>query len=916
VPPDPPKSLARLFRDLSSSRDGLSAREAARRLEVYGPNALARRGGSQWPGELARQFTHPLALLLMLAAALAWVSGTPQLGIAIAAVILLNAGFAFAQEMQAERAVEALAAFLPEHARVLRDGDRCEIEARLLVPGDVLLIEEGERVCADARLISGTVEVDASTLTGESVPVTRSADAVNGAATLLEANYVVFSGTACTGGEAQALVTATGMTTQLGRIAALSQRVGREESPLEHQVKRVAWLIALVALGAGIAFLPVGLAAGLALTAAASFAIGLLVANVPEGLLPTITLALAVGVREMAQRGALVKRLSAVETLGSTSVICTDKTGTLTQNRMHVTAVWTAQGEVGPAVAVVDEPGAGMLAKDMPGTAGAVLVARVAAACNNAELPGHDGHKEAGDPTEIALLELAASYGVGLPPTERLADRRQLFRFDPRLKLMTTVDARADGLVVNTKGAAEEVLARSTRIHTGQGEQPLTGADRDKVAQVMNDYASRGLRVLAIAHRDLPAGSAAPGRREDAERELCLAGLVAMLDPPRPEVPAAIERVHRAGIRVHVVTGDNGLTAAAIARRVGIGADGMQVVSGVELDKMSERDLDALLSRGDEVVFARSSPEAKLRIADALRAMGQVVAMTGDGVNDAPALRRADIGVAMGRSGTDVAREASTMVLTDDNFATIAVAVEAGRRVYDNVRKFISYIFTHAVPEVVPFLVFALAGGAVPLPLTVMQILAIDLGTDTLPALALSREPAEPGLMDRPPRPRKQGVISAGMLARTWGFLGLISASLVMAGFFLTLRHAGWVPGADTAPGSPLNHAYRQATTVAWLGIVACQVGTAFAVRTDHASLRSVGLFTNKFLLAGIAAALAFAAALVYLPALHGFFGTEALSPAQLAIVVPFPFIVWGADEVRRLLLRHYQARHQRSLAR
>jgi magnesium-transporting ATPase (P-type) len=319
---------------------------------------------------------------------------------------------------------------------------------------------------------------------------------------------------------------------------------------------------------------------------------------------------------------------------------------------------------------------------------------------------------------------------------------------------------------------------------------------------------------------------------------------------------------------------------------------------------MTEHDLDQLLGSGTEVVFARSSPEAKLRIADALRAKGQVVAMTGDGVNDAPALRRADIGVAMGRSGTDVAREAATMVLTDDNFATIAAAVEAGRRVYDNVRKFICYIFTHAVPEVVPFLVFALAGGAVPLPLTVMQILAIDLGTDTLPALALSREPAEPGLMDRPPRPRRQGVISAGMLARAWGFLGVISATLVMAGFFVTLRQAGWHPGAPTGPGSPLYQGYRQATTVAWLGIVACQVGTAFAVRTDHASLRQVGVFSNKLLLAGIAVALAFAAMVIYLPALQGFFGTAALTPAQLAVVAPFPVIVWGADEIRRALIR------------
>ncbi len=379
--------------------------------------------------------------------------------------------------------------------------------------------------------------------------------------------------------------------------------------------------------------------------------------------------------------------------------------------------------------------------------------------------------------------------------------------------------------------------------------------------------------------------------------------------------PPAIARVHRAGIRVHVVTGDNGLTAAAIARRVGIGAGGMRVVSGRELDTMTERDLDNLLGSGAEVIFARSSPEAKLRIADALRAKGHVVAMTGDGVNDAPALRRADIGVAMGRSGTDVAREAATMVLTDDNFATIAAAVESGRQVYDNVRKFISYIFAHAVPEVLPFLVFALAGGAIPLPLTVMQILAIDLGTDTLPALALSREPAEPGLMDRRPRPRRQGVISGGLLARSWGFLGLISASLVMAGFFLTLRHAAWYPGAPTGPGSPLNYAYRQATTVAWLGIVACQVGTAFAVRTDHASLRSAGVFTNRFLLAGIAVELAFAAAVIYLPALQAVFGTEALTPAQLAIVAPFPLIVWGADEIRRMLIRRYRTGRQRSSA-
>ena len=343
---DPLEPLAQLFRDLRTSAGGLSSREAARRLQVSGPNELSRRGGRRWPGELARQFTQPLAMLLTLAAVLAWASGTPRLAVAIVVGIVLNAGFAFAEEMQAGKAVEALAAFLPEHATVIRDGTRQPIEARLLVPGDALMVEEGERICADARLMTGTVEVDMSTLTGESVPVTRSAGPPDPAVPLLHAADVVFSGTVCTGGEAQALVTATGMRTELGRIAPLTQQTGSAESPLEHQVRRATWLITFVAVGAGLAFLPMGLAAGLGVAAAASFAIGLLVANVPEGLLPTITLALAVGVREMARRGALVKRLSAVETLGSTSVICTDKTGTLTENRMRVTTIWTPDREV------------------------------------------------------------------------------------------------------------------------------------------------------------------------------------------------------------------------------------------------------------------------------------------------------------------------------------------------------------------------------------------------------------------------------------------------------------------------------------------------------------------------------------------------------------------------------------------
>jgi len=378
-----------------------------------------------------------------------------------------------------------------------------------------------------------------------------------------------------------------------------------------------------------------------------------------------------------------------------------------------------------------------------------------------------------------------------------------------------------------------------------------------------------------------------------------------MLDPPRPEIADAVARCHRAGVRILVVTGDHPLTATAIAHQVGIGVGASQVVTGDELDQLSDADLDRLLHEGGEIIFARTSPEAKLRIAEALHAEGHVVAMTGDGVNDAPALHSADIGVAMGRSGTDVAREAATMVLTDDNFATIVAAVAAGRVVYNNVRKFILYIFAHATPEVVPFLVFALARGAVPLPLTVLLLLTFDVGTETLPALALGREPPEPGIMERPPRPRSENLIQRRMLVRAWLFLGMLVAGLSMGGFFYVLLHAGWHPGDPTGPGHPLHHAYLQATTMTFLGMVMGQVGTAFAARTDRASLRSVGILTNRYLLGGISVALGLAVMIIYLPLFHTLLGTAALPPSTVLIALPFPFIVWGADEVRRFIVRH-----------
>jgi calcium-translocating P-type ATPase len=865
---------------------GLSSREADRRLVAYGRNELVRQGRRHWSRELAKQVSHPLALLLWLAAGLAFVAGTPALGAAIVAVVVLNAIFAFAQERQAERAIEALRAYLPPHALVLRDGRRQTVDAAVLVPGDLLLLAEGDRISADARLVEGAVDVDLSTLTGESQPVYRSAGPADPELALVERRDLVFSGSACVGGEAKALVTATGMHTELGRIAALSERVEAQPSPLERQVRRVAWLIALVAVAAGIAFLPIGwLVAGLPLRDAFNFAIGLIVANVPEGLLPTITLALAVGVAMLARRGALVKRLSAVETLGAAAVICTDKTGTLTENRMRATRIWTPAGEVDLEQADV--------ARAAGSSEALRLLAYAIASCTTAEL-GESRTKSRGEATEIGMLEAARSLGADASVARRERHRRALHRFDPALRLMTTVDEEDGALVVNTKGAPEIVLERCD----------LDKESRDEALAAVERYGSQGLRVLAVARKTL-ADRDVPAEREGVETNLTLLGLVTLFDPPRPEVADAVSRCHQAGIRIIVITGDYGPTAVEIAHRVGVAVDATTLVTGSELDTMSERELDLLLREGRELIFARSSPEAKLRIADALRAEGHVVAMTGDGVNDAPALRRADIGIAMGKTGTDVAREAATMVLTDDNFATIVAAIEAGRQVFDNVRKFVLYIFAHATPEVVPFLVFALSGGTVPLPLTVLQILAIDLGTEILPALALGREPAEPGLMERPPRARSEGVIDRSLLYRSWLFLGGIEAALVMGGFFFVLLHAGWRPGDAVTRGHELHGAYMQATTMTFAGIVACQIGTALAARTEHASLRSVGLFTNRMLLWGIASEVAFAAALVFLPPLQRIFGTATLGWSELALLLPLPLVVWGADELRRARAAH-----------
>jgi len=860
---------------------GLSSAEARALLEQLGPNVLAEPPRPSHVRRFGAQLVHLFALLLWLGAVLALVGGLPQLSAAIVVVILVNAVFAFAQEYRAERASEALRRVLPQTARVRRDGEEREIPAEELVPGDVVILEPGDRVSADAEVLARhELRVDNSTLTGESRPV--------------EPERLVYAGTHVARGTAEAVVVGTGMATEFGRIAELTQRAKDDPSPLELELRRVTRLVALVSFGLGSLFFVVAGFLGMGLEERFVFAIGVTVANVPEGLLPTVTLALALGTQRMARRNALVRRLSSVETLGETTVICTDKTGTLTENEMTVERVWSPDHGSFEVEGAGYEP-FGRFRQDGEVASARPLheLLRCALLCNDARLTaGREGIEIVGDPTEAALVVVAEKGGLRHEHEAARRPRVGEIPFDSTRKRMTTVHLVGGRRIAYVKGAAEVIVPRTT---LGSAEQAAALAAAEEMER-------SALRVLAFARRVLPDGADAA---DDVERELELLGVVGMLDPPRPEVAAAIASCRIAGIRVIMVTGDSGYTAEAVARRIGLVHDHPHVIGPGELDEVDDDELRRRLAERD-VIFARISPEQKLRLARVLRDGGEIVAMTGDGVNDAPALKEADIGIAMGRSGTDVARETADMVLLDDNFASIVAAVEEGRAVYDNIRRFAAYHFCSNVGELVPFLAWGFAGGAIPLPLTVMQVLAIDLGTDMLPAIALGTEGAEPGTMTRPPRPRGERLLSRRVLGRVYGFVGLLEGIGAMTSFFLGFLFGGWRP---FSPLPDSGSAYFQATTMTQTAIVMGQVGAGQAMRTDRRSVFSIGLLSNRFLIAGIAFELALAVALVYAPGLNTVFHQAPIPWWWWLVLVVWAPVVFFAEEVRKLVLRRRSAR-------
>lgn len=831
---------------------GLDAAEAATRAARHGPNELqARRRRGPW-ALLAAQFTDLMVLVLLAAAVISALIGEPVDTAVILLIVLLNGLIGFAQSWRADRALAALQRLAAARATVLRDGALHTLPSHALVPGDVVHLEAGQQVPADLRLLeTAALHVDESALTGESVSVAKhpAALAPGSAAALGERLNMAYKGTTAVQGRGRGVVVATGMGTELGRVAQLLDQADRS-TPLQRRLAAFGRRLALAVVAVCALILVLGLARGEEPLAMLLTAISLAVAAIPEAMPAVVTVLLALGARRMVEVNALVRRLPSVETLGSVSTVCSDKTGTLTLNRMHVEAV-----HAGRAVW-------------RPGTAPDAHVAealRAGALCNDARAAGEGWE---GDPTETALVAAAAASGLDKTALDAAAPRTHELPFDSDRKRMST----GHGATLYVKGAPESVLPRCSAAWTPAGPAPLP---RDALLDRAQALAAEGLRVLALARRDgVPAGAGI----EEAEHELQFIGLAALIDPPRPEAAAAVAECRAAGITPVMITGDHPATALAIARRLGIAQAGDTAMTGAQLQALDDAALARAVARVP--VYARVDPAQKIRIVKALQAGGRFVAMTGDGVNDAPALKQADIGVAMGQGGTDVAREAASLVLLDDHFATIVAAVREGRRIYDNIRKFVRYAMTGNSGEI--WTIFLAPFLGLPIPLLPVHILWINLVTDGLPGLALAAEPAEPGVMRRPPRPPQETLFAGGMAAHILG-VGLLMALLCLALQAWAMAH---VPAA--------------AQTMVFTTLTLAQMAHVWVIRSETQPLSRLGPRGNPALLGAVAVTLLLQLATVYVPVLNPVFRTVPLGALELALCVGAALVVAAAVEAEK----------------
>jgi Ca2+-transporting ATPase len=904
----------------SDARQGLSGTEARARREQYGRNELAADPPVAAWRKFVAQFQDVLVVLLLIATAVStglWLyerdSALPYDSLAIGAVVLLNAVMGYIQESRAESAVAALRQMAAAQAHVIRDGQPQTVAATEIVPGDIFLIEEGDTIPADGRVIISTaLQTAEAPLTGESLPVTKEAAEIAGEMTLGDRHNMVFSGTTATYGRGRAIVVATGMQTETGRIAGMLRDVRDDPTPLQKELDRLGRVLGAVVVAIAVVMivtiLLVQRISGLsALFDVLILGVALAVAAVPEGLPAVVTAVLSIGVQRMARRNAIVRHLRAVETLGSADVIASDKTGTLTKNEMTVRVVVTAAGRV--TVGGTGYAPQGTATIEGGGVVSGPLLAEVHCAlavadrANNAVLQQRESRWSIlGDPTEGALLVAARKVGLDEAGLDARFRRVGEIPFSSERKLMSTIHTDAQSaatLRLFTKGAPDLLLTRCSREHAGDGSRPLTGSRRAEILAANEDLARRALRTLGIAYRDLPAGAAGNDDVDErVERDLVFAGLVGMIDPPRDEAREAVARAIAAGIRPLMITGDHPTTAAVIAADLGIAADA-QAVTGGELERAADEALAEIVR--ERSVYARVNPEHKLRIVTALQRQGAVVAMTGDGVNDAPALKTADIGVAMGITGTDVAKAAADIILADDNFASIVAAVEEGRAIFANIRKFLRYLLSSNIGEVMtmffgvllaPTIGLKAGGNAVVMPLLATQLLWINLVTDGAPALALGVDPADIGLMNEPPRSKHEGVISPSM------WRGIFFIGVVMALATLFVLDASLPEGLVSGSGD-----LRYAQTMAFTTLMLSQLFNVFNSRSDTASAFT-RMFTNRWLWAALALSLALHLLVIYTTVLQQAFSTAPLSPGDwLRCTAAASAVLW-ARELQKLVAR------------
>ena len=907
-----------VFEYLNTTESGLSTEESQGRMLIYGENTIKTEKSFHPVWNFAKQLVNLMAIMLWIASILAYMSGTPLLSYVIWFIIIVNAIFSFVQESKADTALQSLAKMIPNRVKVYRDGEMTVLSADQLVPGDVVFLKAGDKVPADLRIVAAeSLFVDNSMLTGESVPVDRDAEADSWEGQLsVNSRNLLFAGTSVTGGTTKGVVYATGENTEIGNLSQTTSQIVRRKSTLEVQIQKITKAMVIIAIILGITALCISIfITGFSLNAALIFSIGIIVANVPEGLMPIVSLSLAMGVQRMAKKNALVRKQTAVETLSTTSVICTDKTGTLTQNVIFAQKIWTPDGLIEISGEGYGKKGSitGITEKNRPALERLFSAATV---CSDTMITNDKENQEKwniiGNPTEAAILIAAQKFGMTVEHVKDQFERTAVIPFSSNTKSMTVLAIskqvamfETNQLFQFTKGDPAKVMDHCSYMLKEGQVAVFTTEEKERARAVNDEMASQGYRLLAIAYSDHVKES------EPKFEDLILLGLVVMYDPPKVGVREAVADCYKAGIKVTVVTGDYSLTAAAIARQIGIVKDQYIAITGAEIEKMSNEELTKKIDTDIPVIFARTTPKDKLKIVETYQSLGHVVAVTGDGLNDVLALHKADIGISMGKNGSDAAIESSDVILLDDNFATIVDAVKEGRAIYDNIQKFITYILASNVPEVMPFLVMGIFN--IPLALTVLLVLVIDLGTDLVLAISLGEEHPDEDILEYPPRNPNENILNKKVLLRSYGFLGVIEAGMMFAMFFLAWHDFGYSFAemqsltssiANGTSSEQVMSVYHYTITIALGAVIVSQIGNVLECRTTRLPFLKTMKKKNNLMVWGIISVIVLYVIIAYVPFMQMLFETAAPKPHHLALLLLCPVVLILIEEMRKWIVR------------